>query len=158
MTPSTKTAGMLPERVAPARDPAGENRVRATATKTTGGTMAEAGDPRHHQHAQPAHVTPDDRDGARDAARRWVRRKRIFYTVVGIYLALSLMWFGIDMLDGPDSLWFYWPMLGTGLGVAVTGLVLFGLGGLFGAEWERRQVERYLDRQGDQRSGPDARS
>ncbi len=45
------------------------------------------------------HGTSDDRDGARDAARRWVRRKRIFSTIVGIYLLLSLMWFVIDMLD-----------------------------------------------------------
>jgi hypothetical protein len=120
--------------------------------------VSESSDTRHRQRVDPAHVTLDDRDGARAAAHRWVRRKRIFYTIVGIYLALSLMWFAIDMLDGPDSLWFYWPMLGTGLGVIVTGLVLFGLGGLFGADWERRQVEQYLQRQGDRRSGPDAQS
>jgi hypothetical protein len=83
-----------------------------------------------------AHVTSDDRNSARDEARRWVRRKRIFYRIVGIYLSLSLMWFTIDMLDGPDSLWFYWPMLGSGLGVLVIGIVMGGLGGLFGAGWE----------------------
>ncbi|HZD01150.1 MAG TPA: 2TM domain-containing protein [Actinomycetes bacterium] len=99
----------------------------------------------------------DDRDGARAAAYRWVRHKRIFHTIVGIYLSLSLMWFAIDMLDDSSGLWSYWPMLGTGLGVVVTGLVLFGLGGLFGPHWER-QVEHYLDRRGDRRSGPDARS
>jgi hypothetical protein len=69
-------------------------------------------------------VSSEDRNGAWDEARRWVRRKRIFYTIVGIYLALSLMWFTIDMLDGPDSLRFYWPMLGTGLGVLVIGVVM----------------------------------
>jgi hypothetical protein len=37
---------------------------------------------------------PSDR---REEARRWVRRKRIFYTIVGIYLSLSLMWFAIDL-------------------------------------------------------------
>ncbi len=36
--------------------------------------------------------------------------------------------------------------------------VLLGLGGLFGADWERRQVEQYLERHSDQRSGPDARA
>ena len=79
----------------------------------------------------------------RAEAHRWVRRKRIFYTVLGIYAVLSLMWFVIDMADGTESLWFYWPMLGTGLGVAVAGIILFGIGGVFGADWERRQVERY---------------
>jgi hypothetical protein len=58
------------------------------------------------------------------------------------------MWFAIDMADGTESLWFYWPMLGTGIGVAITGIALFGIGGLFGADWEKRQVDRYLERLG----------
>jgi len=37
-------------------------------------------------------------------------------------------------------------MLGSGLGVLVIGVVMGGLGGVFGAGWERRQVERYLER------------
>jgi peptidoglycan/LPS O-acetylase OafA/YrhL len=89
---------------------------------------------------------PDDREDARAAARRWVRRKRIFATIVAIYLALSLMWFAIDMLDDSTGLWFYWPMLGTGLVVVATGIGVFGLGRLFGADWERRQIDKYLER------------
>lgn len=90
----------------------------------------------------------------RAEAQRWVRRKRILYTILGIYGVLSLMWFAIDMADGTESLWFYWPMLGTGVVVAITAIVLLGVGGLFGANWEQRQVERYLQR----RRGPnDAR-
>jgi hypothetical protein len=37
-------------------------------------------------------------------AQRWVRRKRILYTILGIYTVLSLMWFAIDMADGTESL------------------------------------------------------
>ena len=81
-----------------------------------------------------------------DEARRYVRRKRIFYTVLGVWIALSLMWFAIDMLDDSSSIWFYWPMLGTGIGVAITGIVLLGIGGLFGADWERREIEKYQRR------------
>ena len=40
---------------------------------------------------------------ALEEARRYVRRKRIFYTVLGIWLALSLMWFLIDMRDDSSS-------------------------------------------------------
>src|SRR4029450_11267685 len=42
-------------------------------------------------------------------ARRWVRKKRVLYTILGIYGVLSIMWFGIDMADGTESIWFYWP-------------------------------------------------
>jgi hypothetical protein len=85
---------------------------------------------------------------ALEEARRYVRRKRIFYAVLGIWIALSVMWFLIDMSDDSSSVWFYWPMLGTGIAVAITGIVLLGVGGLFGAEWERRQIDRYLRRRG----------
>ena len=85
-------------------------------------------------------------DEAREEARRYVRRKRVFYMILGIWLALSLMWFLIDLLDDRRLNWFFWPMMGTGIGVAITGIVLMGFGGLFGPEWERRQVEGYLRR------------
>lgn len=85
---------------------------------------------------------------AREEARRYVRRKRILYTVVAVWLALSLMWFVIDMRDDSSSTWFYWPMLGTGTVVAITGIVLLGIGGLFGVDWERREIDKYLRRRG----------
>jgi TctA family transporter len=97
--------------------------------------------------AAPASASPE----LRAEAQRWVRRKRILYTILGIYLALSIMWFAIDMADGTESTWFYWPMLGTGIAVAITAVVLFGIGGLFGVGWEARQVDRYVRaRGGDQ--------
>ena len=58
------------------------------------------------------------------------------------------MWFLIDLSDDSSSFWFYWPMLGTGIAVAITGVVLLGVGGLFGADWERREIDKYLRREG----------
>jgi 2TM domain len=88
-----------------------------------------------------------------EEARRYVRRKRIFYIVLGIWIALSLMWFAIDMLDDSSSIWFFWPMLGTGIAVAITGIVLLGIGGLFGIDWERREIDKYLRRRGNEPGG-----
>jgi hypothetical protein len=50
------------------------------------------------------------------------------------------------MLDDSSSICFYWPMLGTGVGVLITAIVLLGIGGLFGADWERREEAKYLRR------------
>jgi two-component system, LytTR family, sensor kinase len=88
-----------------------------------------------------------------EEARRYVRRKRIFYTVLGVWIALCVMWFFLDLADDSSSWWFYWPMLGTGIGVAITGIVLVGIGGLFGAAWEQRQIDRYLDRRRNEPGG-----
>lgn len=92
-----------------------------------------------------APVAIERSDVERSEALRWVRKKRILYTIVGVYAVLSLMWFSIDMADGTENLWFYWPMLGTGSAVAMVAVVMFGVGGLFDAGWERRQVDRYLE-------------
>jgi hypothetical protein len=93
----------------------------------------------------PAEPTLDLERG-RDEAHRWVRRKRILYTILGIYGVLSLMWFAIDLADDSSGFWFYWPMFGAGIAVAVTAVVLLGVGGVFGTAWEQRQVDRYLER------------
>jgi hypothetical protein len=90
---------------------------------------------------------------ALEEARRYVRRKRIFYIVLGVWIALCVMWFVIDMTDDSSSTWFYWPMFGSGIAVAITGIVLLGIGGLFGIEWERREIDKYLRRRGNER-GP----
>jgi hypothetical protein len=95
-------------------------------------------------------VTSETSNQALAQARRYVRRKRIFYTVLGIWIALSLMWFAIDMADDSSSVWFYWPMLGTGIAVAITGIVLLGIGGLMGGKWERREIDNYLRRKGNE--------
>jgi hypothetical protein len=35
-----------------------------------------------------------------------------------------------------------------GIGVAITGFVLVAVDGLFGADWERRYIDEYLQRRG----------
>jgi hypothetical protein len=98
-------------------------------------------------------MTATPTDESLEEARRYVRRKRIFFTVLAVWLALSVMWFLIDLSDDSSSWWFYWPMLGSGIAVAISGIVLVGFGGLFGAEWERREIEKYLRGRGSKPGG-----
>jgi hypothetical protein len=109
----------------------------------------------------PAPRSPDWPQSRRhDAARGppLCAAQRRFYTILIVYLALSLLWFAIDLLTGTDDLWLYWPVLGAGVIVAVIGIAMFGIGGLFGADWERRQVDRYLQRRGPEDNGGHAQA
>ena len=103
-------------------------------------------------------MTPSNEDEAwrraRDEAQRWVRRKRILFTMLGVYAALSVMWLFIDLADDSSGFWFYWPMLGTGIGVAITAVVLLGVGGVFGVDWEQREIDRYMAHGARHRPGP----
>lgn len=88
-------------------------------------------------------------DPKREEARRWVRRKRTFYIVLVVYMALVALWFLIDVLTGSEDWWFYWPTLGAGVIVLIIGLSMFGLGGLFGQGWQQQQMDRYLEQHRD---------
>jgi hypothetical protein len=83
----------------------------------------------------PADLTVKDEPALRDDARRWVRKKRVLYTMLAVYAVLCVMWLAIDLADGTENLWFYWPVLGTDCATAVTTLVMIGVGGLMGVDW-----------------------
>jgi hypothetical protein len=87
--------------------------------------------------------------GAQEEARRFVRRKRTFFTVLVVYLTFVVLWLLIDVLTGSDDWWFYWPTLGAGVIVAIIGISMFGISALFGGDWERREMDKYLQRHGD---------
>jgi hypothetical protein len=44
-------------------------------------------------------------------------------------------------------IWFIWPLIGWGIGLAVHAISVFGIGPFLGKAWEERQIQRELDRQ-----------
>jgi hypothetical protein len=50
------------------------------------------------------------------------------------------------MLTSTRSLWFFWPLLGWGIGVAAHGISVFGPGSFFGAEWERKKIKEIMQK------------
>ena len=52
-------------------------------------------------------------------AKKRVNEIRGFYTHLGVYLLINAMLFLINITTSPDMLWFFWPLFGWGLGVAM---------------------------------------
>ena len=69
---------------------------------------------------------------------------RGFYIHALVYVVVNLGLFALNMLTSRDSLWFYWPLLGWGIGLAINGIVVFA-GGLFSADWEERKIRELMD-------------
>jgi len=78
-------------------------------------------------------------------ARQRVHRLRGFYVHVIVYLAVNALLFAINLLT-PGPLWFYWPLLGWGIGLIAHGLTLSGFAFL-GPEWEQRKIREYMNRE-----------
>jgi len=43
-------------------------------------------------------------------------------------------------------IWFIWPLIGWGIGLAVHAISVFGIGPFLGKDWEERHIQRELDR------------
>lgn len=50
----------------------------------------------------------------------------------------------VSLVREPANLWFVWPALGWGLGVASHGASVFNVLPFLNGTWEQRQVEKYL--------------
>lgn len=75
-----------------------------------------------------------------------VRKVKGFYIHLTQYLIVIPILAAINLLGYPSYLWFVWPALGWGLGVAAHGATVFGAVPFLDGAWERREVERYLGR------------
>jgi hypothetical protein len=62
-----------------------------------------------------------------------------------VYVLVNLLLVGINLLT-PGRLWFYWPLLGWGIGLLAHFVAVKG-GGILGPEWEERKIRALLDKQ-----------
>lgn len=61
------------------------------------------------------------------------------------YAMVNLMLFAINLLSSPGEWWFFWPLLGWGIGLASHAFSALG------KEWQERQIGALLERDGLQR-------
>jgi hypothetical protein len=64
------------------------------------------------------------RDQANEVAKavRRVNARLALYIHLAIYVAVNLLLLLINLLTSPGYLWFLWPLLGWGLGIAIHAL------------------------------------
>jgi hypothetical protein len=74
----------------------------------------------------------DDQEIYRRAKRR-VGQIKGFYVHATVYVLVNALLIIINLLTSPDRLWFFYPLLGWGIGLAAHGLSVFGLGGFLGS-------------------------
>ena len=75
-----------------------------------------------------------------------VRNLKALYLHAGQYVVVIAGLAIINLLTSPQYLWFLWPALGWGMGLAFQALRVFDRVPFLNAEWERREVEKVLGR------------
>jgi transcriptional regulator with XRE-family HTH domain len=75
-----------------------------------------------------------------------VRKVKQFYMHMVKYVLVMLVLLAINLSTRPHYLWVVWPALGWGIGLLAHGAAVFDWLPFFGADWEKRQVEKRLGR------------
>ena len=76
-------------------------------------------------------------------ARRRVRLLRSFYIHALVFSAVMVLLLIIN-LAVTRVWWVQWPFLGWGIGLSAHALVVFGLGGWLGPDWEERKIKELM--------------
>lgn len=79
-------------------------------------------------------------------AKRRVREIRRFYIHLVVYVLVNAFLFLINISVSPSDLWFFWPLLGWGIGFVAHAIYVFGFGQWLGPDWEEKKIQETMDR------------
>jgi uncharacterized membrane protein len=102
------------------------------------------GDP-HNIRSPAAGTGPDE--SALVRARERVAKLRGFYIHATVYVLVNLFLIAVNLIGSPHYLWFFYPLVGWGIGLGMHALTVFGSVGPFSRDWEQRKIQEYLDRE-----------
>lgn len=69
-----------------------------------------------------------------------------FYVHLIVFVFINIFFVVLNLLTSPGRLWFYWPLLGWGVGVVAHGLSVFGYDVFMGKDWEEKKIKEYQNR------------
>ena len=75
-----------------------------------------------------------------------VRDIKGFYSHLIQYVVIMGALFILNILTSPEVIWAVWAALGWGIGVIYHGLSVYEVFNFFGADWEKKQIEKRLRR------------
>ncbi|MCS3867435.1 sensor histidine kinase YesM [Chryseobacterium ginsenosidimutans] len=88
----------------------------------------------------------DDQDKSYQRAQKRVKEIKSFYGNLISYCIVIPALIIINLMTSPDDIWFYFPMLGWGIGLAAHGMNVFAIG----KNWEERKIRELLEKQNKQ--------
>jgi hypothetical protein len=86
------------------------------------------------------------RDERYEGALKRAKEIKEFYVHLGVYVIVNSALFAINMISNPDTLWFYWPALGWGIGLTIHAFSLLTEGRILDETWEDRKAREIMRR------------
>ncbi|WP_264521923.1 2TM domain-containing protein [Flavobacterium sp. N1994] len=80
-------------------------------------------------------------------AKKQVDEIRGFYGHLLSFVLVMLILLFINLKYTPQNLWFFWPMLGWGIGLLFHGLKAFNFSPFLGKDWEQKKIKEFIDKE-----------
>jgi len=80
-----------------------------------------------------------------ESAKKQVMEMKSFYSHLIVYLIMAVFFIVINLVTSPGVYWFYWPIIGWGIGVFFHGMETFKKG-TFGKNWEEKKIQEIMQK------------
>ncbi|HMA59659.1 MAG TPA: 2TM domain-containing protein [Halanaerobiales bacterium] len=77
-------------------------------------------------------------------AKERVKEIKDFYGHLLVYVVVNIGIFLINYIVSPGTYWFYWVLIGWGIGLAVHWIQVFGIGKFLDKKWEEKKVKEIM--------------
>lgn len=78
---------------------------------------------------------------AYEKASKRVKELKGFYGNLTSYCLVIPFLLVLNLLTAPNHLWFFWPALGWGIGIAAHAVNVFGIG----KDWEEKKIKQLME-------------
>jgi hypothetical protein len=77
-------------------------------------------------------------------AAEQVQRLKALYWHFAIFLLINGLLLAINLTTSHHRLWFVWPLMCWGIGLALHAFAVLVVGGLWGANWEEQKIRQIM--------------
>lgn len=80
-------------------------------------------------------------------AKKQVEEIKGFYGNLTAYIVINIFFLFLNLKTSPEHLWFFWPMLGWGIGVIFHGFKVFNYTPFLGKNWEEQKIKEFMEKE-----------
>ena len=80
-------------------------------------------------------------------AKKKAQNIRSFYINLGMYCVIIPMLIVINLKYTPDFHWFWFSMLGWGIGLSFHAMEAYDINPMFGKDWEERKIRELIEKE-----------
>ncbi len=92
-------------------------------------------------------------------AKKRVKKKKGYYAHLISYVSVMIFFMAINLATYSEEpvIWFFWPMLGWGVGLLIHTFSVFGIPGVgpLDQSWEQKQIKKEMEKMGSPASYED---